>query len=378
MKIAILGTRGIPASHGGFETFAEEISTRLAAMGHDMTVVCPADAPRADDIYRGVRLTYIKLPKRGIFSQLLWDAKCFVLSSGRYDIAYMLGTGGAFTAWVPRLFGTAVWINTDGIEWKRTKWNIWGRAYVVLAEALSALFSTLVISDSRAIGDYLRQRYRGIARTHTIAYGAYPLEGEAGTEQLQQWDLQAGQYYIVVCRLEPENHVLEIVRGYEQSHSPYPLVILGNIENPNAHVRELLRHRSNKVRFAGTVYDQQRLVQLRFHARGYLHGHSVGGTNPSLLEAMACSNLVLAHDNVFNREVLGDSGMFFQTEKDLAVAIDAVDEGRIAVDRLRQAAYRRVCNCYRWEQIAEAYDRLIQAQGSEKPGNESVKIDSQG
>jgi len=362
MKLAILGTRGIPACHGGFETFAEEISTRLAAAGHEITVVCPTDSPLSDKVYRGVRLTYVKVPRMGVLSQLLWDAKCFVLAAGRYDVVYMLGTGGSFAAWIPRLFGAEVWINNDGLEWLRKKWNIWGRAYVLVSEALSALFSSMVIADSHAISEYLKSRYHGLACTSTIAYGAYPITEQTNPKLLDEWNLQSNQYYIVVCRLEPENHVLEIVRGYEESNSQLPLIVLGNIRDLNKYIRKLLEHQSPRIRFIGTVYDQKRLVLLRSQARAYIHGHSVGGTNPSLLEAMACSNLVLAHDNVFNREVLGDTGIFFKTERDLASAINAIDCGKTNVEQLRSGAFQRICLNYRWDQIADAYLDLLRLQ----------------
>ena len=159
--------------------------------------------------------------------------------------------------------------------------------------------------------------------------------------------------------MEPENHVLEIIEGFVQSKSSVPIVILGNTANPNHYVRQLLAYRSNQVRFVGAVYEKEKLAALRIYARGYMHGHSVGGTNPSLLEAMACSNLVIAHDNPFNREVLGESGLFFETPDQLASIVSAVDEGRVDVETRRRRSRDIISSRYRWDQMAEVYFGLL-------------------
>ena len=361
IELAILGTRGIPARYGGFETFAEQLATRLASRGVNVTVFCPAPLPKSDEMYRGVTLKFVKFPALGKYSEMFWDARCFCVARRRFDIVYMLGLGGAFAAWVPRLFGAAVWVNTDGIEWKRTKFTWPQRAYLAAAEALSVLFASRVMADADAIAEYLRRRYPGLRKVSTIAYGANVPAEEPNRKLIEEWDLQPGGYYIVVCRLEPENHLLEIVEGFELSDSSLPLVVLGNIENPNAYVRTLLAHGCGRVRFMGTVYDRKKLEALRYYAQGYIHGHSVGGTNPSLLEAMACSNLVIAHDNPFNREVLGDSGLYFATRSELASTVNAVDRNQVEADIRRQKAAQIVKSKYNWDQIASAYFELIES-----------------
>jgi glycosyltransferase involved in cell wall biosynthesis len=359
MKLAILGTRGIPARYGGFETFAQELSIRLVAKGVDVTVYCPASSTKPDEEYRGVRLKYVKLPRLGPFDQMFWDAECFCHSAGHFDVVYMLGMGGAFAAWVPRMWGSRVWINTDGVEWRRTKWNLIQRSYVMLVEALSVLFSSRVIADSRAIEDYLHQRYRGVARVSTISYGAYPVRERPDSSTLRELELVPSEYYAVVCRLEPENNVLEIIEGFEASTSRLPLVIVGDVSRQNSYVRQLLQHETDRVRFVGTIYDHARLVALRYHSRAYFHGHSVGGTNPSLLEAMACSNLVIAHDNPFNREVLSDAGLYFRSPQDLGSVIASIERAEIDESTLKRKAFERIICHYRWETIAEAYLQLL-------------------
>jgi glycosyltransferase involved in cell wall biosynthesis len=359
MKLAILGCRGIPAQYGGFETFAEELATRLAMMGVDVTVFCPTDTPKEELIYRGVTLRFIRSRSLKQFSEVIWDVDCFWAARRGFDVVYMLGVGAGFAAWIPRMFGTIVWINSDGIEWKRGKWSRAQRIYLALAEGLSVLFASRIIADAEAIAKYLRARYRRLKRMSTVAYGANLPTSSPNLSLIEDWELKSDDYYLVVCRLEPENHVLEIIEGFVQSKSSLPIVILGNTANPNHYVRQLLAYRSDQVRFVGAVYEKEKLAALRIYARGYMHGHSVGGTNPSLLEAMACSNLVIAHDNPFNREVLGESGLFFETPDQLASIVNAVDEGRVDVETRRRRSRDIISSRYRWDQIAEVYFGLL-------------------
>jgi glycosyltransferase involved in cell wall biosynthesis len=210
----------------------------------------------------------------------------------------------------------------------------------------------------------LRRRFPGLKRISAIAYGADIPARQPDRNLIEEWGLQPDGYYIVVSRLEPENHLLEIVEGFELASSSLPLVILGNIEKPNSYVQALLAHRSSRIRFVGTVYEKKKLESLRYFARAYMHGHSVGGTNPSLLEAMACSNLVIAHDNPFNREVLGEFGVFFSTPQEFASRVDAIDSGQIDASHLRLGAVSRIRDHYTWDQIANAYLQLLKT-GSE-------------
>src|SRR5579871_2033702 len=247
MKLAILGTRGIPASYGGFETFAEQLSTRLAGKGIEVTVFCPSASQKPSGQYLGVTLQYVVSPSAGAFSEVLWDAKCFWVARRGFDVVYMLGVGASFAAWLPRLFGSSVWINSDGLEWKRSKWSVPQRIYLALAEALSVLFASRIIADARAIEKYLRTRYVGLNRVSVVAYGA-PIPLKIPDQRfLEKWDLRPDGYYIVVCRLEPENHLLEIVEGFKRSKSNLPLIILGNTENPNQYVKSLLARRDSRV-----------------------------------------------------------------------------------------------------------------------------------
>jgi glycosyltransferase involved in cell wall biosynthesis len=368
LKLAILGTRGIPAQYGGFETFAEEIAVRLTSRGVDVTVFCPSRTAKPDDRYRGVTLRYVKYPPESGFSEVLWDCKCFWAARHGFDVVYMLGVGASFAAWIPRLSGTKVWINSDGLEWKRTKWNPAQRLYLALAETLGVILASRIIADSPAIDDYLRSRYMGYKQISTIAYGAEVPIVRPDHGVLAEWGLAPYRYSLVVCRLEPENHVLEIVEGFEMASTSYPLVVLGDVRTPNRYVRRLLTHASDHVRFIGTVYDKRKLEALRYYSWAYFHGHSVGGTNPSLLEAMACSNLVVAHDNAFNRSVLDDAGLYFSDSDDLAsLLIDLEASGRDTT-ALRAGANAIIEGRFQWGQIADEYLQLLREEKRTRSG----------
>jgi lipopolysaccharide/colanic/teichoic acid biosynthesis glycosyltransferase/glycosyltransferase involved in cell wall biosynthesis len=359
MRLAILGTRGIPARYGGFETFAEQLALRLAARGADVTVYCPTSSARSNVRYHGVTLRYVTSHPLGALTELLWDIKCFWKARRGSDVVYMLGVGAGFAAWIPRMFGTVVWINSDGMEWKRAKWSLLQRAYLAAAEAASVLFASRIVADADTIAEYLRKRYPMLKKISTIAYGADIPTLTPSQQILQEWRLKAEGYYLVVCRMEPENNVLEILEGFERAKSSLPLVVLGNVANPNAYVRRLLEFRCDRIRFAGTLYDKDRLNALRYYARAYFHGHSVGGTNPSLLEAMACSNLVIAHDNPFNREVLGDAGLHWSSCDELASIVKAVDGLAVDAAMRGERASEIVRSRYQWDHIADVYLGLL-------------------
>jgi len=355
MKLAILGTRGIPARYGGFETFAEQLAIDLTKRGIGVTVFCPARFNKPDTIHLGITLKYIKSANLGSFSETVWDVRCLWMARREFDLVYMLGVGAGFAAWIPRMYGVTVWVNPDGLEWKRKKWTWLQRAYLAAAETMSVLFSTRIIADADAIAEYLRKRYSGLKKVSTIAYGADIPVRTPRKELLKEWSLNPRSYYLVVCRLEPENHILEIVEGFEKSKSSRRLVILGDTERHNSYVQSILRHKGDRIRFLGTVYDREELNALRFHACAYFHGHSVGGTNPSLLEAMACSSLVIAHDNPFNREVLGDCGLYWSTRDEIASIVNAVDELNVNADSRRKMAVEIIRTRYTWEQTTNAY-----------------------
>lgn len=366
LRIAILGSQGIPARYGGFETFAEQLAMRLVARGHAVTVYAEASGqvPGADGNHGGVRVRYIRRPSWGPASVLAYDCSCLWDARREYDLVYMLGYGAAWACGLPRMFGTPVWINVDGLEWARSKWGLAARWYLRVMEWMASWTASRVIADAQTIADRYMRLYPGRAPCNFIAYGAdVPLTFDSDSATLESSGLQAGCYYLVVARPEPENHLLEIIQGYLIHETDWPLVIVGNVSGETSYQRRLLALRSDKVRFIGGVYDSQKLRALRLSAGCHLHGHSVGGTNPSLLEALACGNWIVAHDNPFNREVAREAADYFQTPQELAKCLDRFSVST-AVDRAarRDRARQIVSKYYDWDDIAGSYERLMLAQ----------------
>ena len=354
-RIAILGTRGIPARYGGFETFAEQLAARLVSAGVDVTVYCEhssTDQPVAE--YRGIKLVYKRAPRLGPLSTIVFDFVCLWHSRRNFDVVYMLGYGASLFCFIPRLWGSAVWINMDGIEWARSKWSWIAKSWFMAMEALAMRTASLVIADAEAIRAHLERRHSGTARMAVISYGADMVSAPPDTSLLAAWQLSPAGYYLVVCRLEPENQVREIIEGFSRTTSQHPLIIVGDHTSGTSYVNDLLETGDNRIRFIGAVYDKQLLQALRWHCRAYCHGHSVGGTNPSLLEALGCGNRVLAHDNLFNREVAQGCARYFASADNFRQIVEAVD-GVATSESDRKAAQRRVLDHYDWDTIAESY-----------------------
>jgi glycosyltransferase involved in cell wall biosynthesis len=365
LRVAILGTKGIPASYGGFETFAEQLSTRLVARGHQVTVYAEAEGPApADTSYQGVRIRFQRRPHWGPASVLAYDCASLWDARRGYDLVYMLGYGAAWACWWPRVFGTPVWINVDGLEWARSKWGRVARAYLRCMEWLATRTATRLIADAEAIAQRVRTVYPRSAPTSFIAYGAEEVRAQdVDVQALSAWGLTPGGYLLVVARPEPENHVLEIIQGYLQYGGPLPLVIVGSVTDATPYQRQLQSLASERVRLVGGVYDTPKLQSLRVHAAAYLHGHSVGGTNPSLLEALACGSLVIAHDNPFNREVAQGVADYFRTPAELAACLQRLaGRPREEAARLRQGARDIIASRYTWDGVAADYEALMLAE----------------
>ena len=363
-RIAILGTRGIPARYGGFETFAEQLSVRLVQLGCEVTVYAEADHHgESSRIWQGVRVQPIAVPRWGAASVIGYDLRCLWDARRRFDLVYMLGYGAAFACALPRLYGVPVWINVDGLEWARSKWSWMARRYLRTMEWVASWSATRVIADAEVIAQRFRQLYPCGAVCSYVAYGA-PLVPYA-ERPLVMDGMASEPYFLVVARLEPENHVLDILQGhrlYSQQGGAVPLLIVGDHTRHTAYCAKLQACAGEGVQFLGAIHDQSKLQALRVGALAYLHGHSVGGTNPSLLEALGCASLVVAHDNPFNREVLGAHADYFQGPQDLAASLRALTRlpAQVLEDR-RQAAYRIIAERYTWEHITHEYQRLLLA-----------------
>ncbi len=355
MRIALVGTRGVPARYGGFETAVEEVGRRLAAGGHEVTVYCRTGQD-ADplDTYLGMTLVQLPALKRRSLETLSHTALSVLhLVAHRPDAAVVFNAANAPFLPIVRAARVPVATHVDGLEWKRAKWGGVGRRYYRMAESLAVRWSDALIADARGIQDYYAQEFH--APSQLIAYGAPILD--VGSDRLGELGLERSGYHLVVARFEPENHVDVIVEGYVRSSATLPLVVVGSAPYADEHTRRIHDLGDDRVRFLGGVWDQELLDQLYGNALSYLHGHSVGGTNPSLLRAIGAGAATTAFDVSFNREVVGATGLFFTTADDVARAVELTEadveatqaRGRAAVDRARS---------YDWDDVARAYGDL--------------------
>lgn len=355
LSIAMLGTRGVPARYGGFETAVEEVGRRLADRGHRVVVYSrPTDHTDAGADYLGMQRVELPVVRKRSLETLLHTG----LSAGhllrhRTDVAFLFNCANA--PWLPllRLRRIPVATHVDGLEWQRGKWGTTGRRYYQFAEKLAVRGSDALIADAAGIADYYRGTHA--AGTVPLSYGAPVVSPD--TSRLAELDLTPGGYHLVVARFEPENHVDEIVAGYRGSTAELPLVVVGSAPYSDAYTAAVRASADERVRFLGGVWDQQLLDALYVGARSYLHGHSVGGTNPSLLRAIGAGTAVSAWDVNFNREVLGEAGHYFDDLPGVAAAVEQAeaDEAGTAA-RAARSALR--ATDYNWDDVADGYERL--------------------
>jgi glycosyltransferase involved in cell wall biosynthesis len=357
VRIALVGTRGVPAAYGGFETCVEEVGSRLAAAGHDVVVYCRrtpgVTTPPAVE-HRGMRLVHLPAARKRALETLSHTALSVGhLVAHRTDAAFVFNAANAPLLPPLRAARIPVATHVDGLEWKRTKWSGTGRRYYRAAESLAVRWSDALIADAQGIADYYTAEFG--APTELITYGAPAIDPPA--DRLAELGLTDRGYHLVVARFEPENHVAEIVEGYTASAATQPLVVVGSAPYSDEYTARVHGLADDRVRFLGGVWDQDLLDVLYARATTYLHGHSVGGTNPSLLRALGAGATVLAYDVGFNREVLGEAGRWFAGPGDLpALLTDA--ERDPAGARARGAQARARAAAYDWDDVARAYEGL--------------------
>ncbi len=353
LSIALVGTRGVPARYGGFETCVDEVGSRLAERGHRVRVYCRSqDADRPAE-YHGMELVHRGAVRRRSLETLSHSGLSVAhLLTHRTDVAIVFNAANSPYLPLIRAARIPVATHVDGLEWRRDKWKGAGRRYYRMAESAAVRWSDALIADAQGIADYYRDEFR--ADTRLIAYGAPRIA--SGDDLLATVDLTARGYHLVVARFEPENHVHTIVDGYRRSRSTLPLVVVGSTPYADEYTKRVHALADGRVRFLGGVWDQQLLDQLYANARTYLHGHSVGGTNPSLLRAIGAGAPTIAYDVVFNREVLGQAGAYFETEDDLARRLE--DAEAVADDgALRESTRSRALD-YDWDDVADRYEAL--------------------
>ena len=365
LRIAILGTRGIPNHYGGFEQFAEYLSSGLAQRGHEVYVYNSSQHPYTEKEWNGVRIIHCADPehKLGTFGQFIYDLNCINDSRKRdFDILLHLGyTSDSIWHWRwPKK--TVNMVNIDGMEWMRSKYNKPTRRFLKFAESLAAKNAQVLIADSPQMQNHFWTRYG--KKPVYIPYGAEVFT-EADESIPETYRLSPNQYFLLVARMEPENNIEMILRGYMASSRSYPLLVIGNVTNKfGKYLNTEFHHRS--IQFVGSIYDQRILNNLRYYSARYFHGHSVGGTNPSLLEAMACRCNIAAHNNVFNKTVLQNGADYFSTAGDVATIIDTPDNSP-AADQKKQLNIEKIRTVYNIEKNIDDYERImLRACGHEK------------
>jgi glycosyltransferase involved in cell wall biosynthesis len=357
MKIGILGCRGIPNHYGGFEQFAAYLSKGLVALGMEVWVYNSHNHPYQADEWEGVHLIHCYDPeyKIGTAGQFVYDFNCILDSRKRnFDIIYQLGNTSSSVWHLLLPSGPYRLSNMDGLEWIRSKYSNKVRKFLKYAEKLAVNSNDLLIADSEAIQDYVQQTYN---RTSVfIPYGAEVFTSPDAAK-LSSFGLSPYSYILLISRFQPDNHIEEIIRGALLSDSELPLLLFGNYRSKYGNYLYQTYH-SDKIRFMGTLFDIEILNHLRYYSKLYFHGHSSGGTNPSLLEAMACSAMICAHDNPFNCGVLKENAYFFRDEHQIADIIRLNNETNIKSDWI-SGNIERLHTVYNWEIIINTYYELF-------------------
>ncbi len=359
MKLSILGTRGIPARHGGFETFAEQLAVYLTEAGHEVTVYCQDVRNRRlhTDFWQGIRRVHL-YGSEGPLGTMVFDWKCVWHSLRERSVILTLGYNTAVFSLLYRFGPYLNLMNMDGIEWKRQKWSPLQRLWLRLNELAGAKLSRHLIADHPEIARHLEWATRPEKIT-VIPYGAEAVY-EADLRHLEAFGITPGNYGLVIARPEPENSILEIVQAYSARRRGRPLVVLGNYKpEENPYHRLVMESASDEVLFPGAIYDTTVVHALRFFARAYFHGHRVGGTNPSLVEALAAGNPIIAHDNCFTRWVAGPQACFFSGADDLARVLDEVFEDTEHLMELARASRRRHAEAFTQGHILRQYETLL-------------------
>lgn len=357
MNIAIIGTRGIPNNHGGFEQFAEHFSVYLAQKGHHVSVYNSHNHPFQDKVYKGVNILHCYDPeyKIGTAGQFVYDFNCIMDSRQRnFDVILQLGyTSSSIWYWMMPKKALII-TNMDGMEWKRSKYSKKVRKFLKYAEKLVVKSSDFLISDSKGIQEYIKTKYN--KDSEFIAYGA-TLFTTPDQEILSTYNVKPHDYCVLIARLEPENNIETIVEGYDNSKTDYDLIIFGALNEYGKSLQKKYKH-NQRIRFMGSNYNQEHLNNLRYYSRYYFHGHSVGGTNPSLLEAMASNSLIVANDNVFNKSILETDAIYFENPTDIERILieDSAFDHKM---KFTTQNAQKIEKYYTWDTINSTYEDFI-------------------
>ena len=355
MRFAILGTRGIPARYGGFETFAEELSTRLAARGHSLTVYCREKNPEPS--YRGVRLKYLPTIRHKYFDTLAHTclSTLHLAALRGYDAVLYCNAANAVFTWIPRVLGMPAALNVDGLERNRKKWNALAKAWYRISERLATWMPNAVVTDAHSIAQYYREKYGH--SSEMIPYGAEvgPVETSAALDRL---GLEHHRYFLYVSRMEPENNALLVREVFEQLRTPFKLALIGDAPYAADYIGRVRATSDPRIVIPGAIYGEG-YRELGSHCFAYIHATEVGGTHPALIEAMGRGALTLYLDTAENAEVAADAGLPFQRNTLTQVLQRALDMPETEREALRNQARERVRTRYSWDAVTDAYERLL-------------------
>ena len=358
-KLKILGIRGVPAAHGGFETFAHEFSIYLKENNWDVEVYCQQLSGDRfyQDAWNGVKRINIRVGSDSSLSSVWFDFLTILHCLREKTPCLMLGYNTAIFGVLLRIFRVPLIINMDGIEWKRGKWGRIAKFWFWFNDWIGCLSANRLIADNPGIEAHLATR--GVREKITmIPYGAANIESPS-FENIRKFGVDSFEYCTLIARPEPENSILEIVQEFSREKRNCKLLVLGDYSNPNAYKKRVLDVASSEVVFPGAIYDKDVVSSLRYYSRIYFHGHTVGGTNPSLIEAMAAGNAVIAHGNIYNKWVLGDSGLFFIDASDLHELISTCLHDDQQLKDLRAKVKQRFLGNFTLDKIHASYESEI-------------------
>jgi len=360
MKIRILGIRGIPAQHGGFETFAQYLAFFLLNHGWQVTVYCQeeGEGDTYSDDWKGIKLIHVPVRFSGSKGSIVFDWQTTKDAAKSKELVLTLGYNTAIFCLLYRIKKVKNIINMDGIEWKRQKWSLLARTWFYINDWCGCLLGNHLVADHPEISKHLQSRVSKDKIT-VIPYGADLIEkGDASV--LEKDGLIQKKYSIIIARLEPENSILEIIKAFSEKKRNHTLVVLGNFTpDESEYHRNILEAASNEVKFLGAIYDNKIVQSLRYFAAMYIHGHRVGGTNPSLVEALGAGNPVLAHDNKFNRWVAGPASCYFNDVHECSQLLDKLLNDSSQRDAMHLASLSRYKEEFTWEKVLTAYEKLF-------------------
>jgi glycosyltransferase involved in cell wall biosynthesis len=371
MKIGIIGTRGIPNNYGGFEQATEHLSAGLHQKGHEVFVYNSHNHPYQEKTWNGVHIIHRVDPENrlGTAGQFIYDLNCIIDARKRnFDILLFMGytSSSIWRMLFPK--NTVIVSNMDGLEWKRSKYSRPVQKFLKYAEKLAVKHSHFHIVDSTEIRRYFKDKYE--VNCQYIPYGA-SLSREEQSGVLNAYGLTPKNYFLLMARMEPENNIEMVLQGFHETDSPHKFLVIGNTTNAYGKYISRKYAKDARIRFPGAVFDQDRVHTLRKNAALYFHGHSVGGTNPSLLEAMASKTLIAAHNNSFNKAILLENAFYFSDihEVKKLIAHYGTETGAEWADN----NFNKINSDFNWESVVDLYDNFLQNCHRKSSGKISFK-----